>query len=46
MILVHKPLEDNENNRKTQDLISYPYTKTNIFPKELNLTTLIEQQIE
>lgn len=29
----------------TQGLISYPRTETNIFPKELNLTTLVEQQV-
>lgn len=28
----------------TQGLISYPRTETNIFPKELNLTPLVEQQ--
>lgn len=28
----------------TQGFISYPRTETNIFPKELNLTTLVEQQ--
>lgn len=30
----------------TQGYISYPRTETNIFPKELNLTPLVEQQIE
>jgi len=29
----------------TQDRNSYPRTESNIFPKELNLTTLVEQQI-
>lgn len=29
----------------TQGLISYPRTETNIFPKELNLVPLVEQQI-
>jgi len=29
----------------TQGLISYPRTETNIFPKGLNLSTLVEQQI-
>ncbi|XP_011696308.1 PREDICTED: DNA topoisomerase 3-alpha-like isoform X2 [Wasmannia auropunctata] len=29
----------------TQGLISYPRTETNIFPKELNLTSLVEQQV-
>lgn len=29
----------------TQGLISYPRTETNIFPKELNLGTLVEQQV-
>lgn len=28
----------------TQGLISYPRTETNIFPKELNLTNLVEIQ--
>lgn len=28
----------------TQGLISYPRTETNIFPKELNLSNLIEMQ--
>lgn len=28
----------------TQGLISYPRTETNIFPKELNLVPLVEQQ--
>jgi len=28
-----------------QGLISYPRTETNIFPKELNLITLVEQQV-
>lgn len=28
----------------TQGFISYPRTETNIFPKELNLRTLVEQQ--
>ncbi|XP_074027448.1 topoisomerase 3-alpha isoform X2 [Leptinotarsa decemlineata] len=28
----------------TQGFISYPRTETNIFPKELNLTNLVEQQ--
>ncbi|XP_075035334.1 DNA topoisomerase 3-alpha isoform X2 [Mixophyes fleayi] len=28
----------------TQGFISYPRTETNIFPKDLNLTTLVEQQ--
>ncbi|CAH1132115.1 unnamed protein product [Ceutorhynchus assimilis] len=28
----------------TQGYISYPRTETNIFPKELNLTSLVEQQ--
>lgn len=30
----------------TQGYISYPRTETNIFPKELNLTPLVEQQTE
>ncbi|KAF5282481.1 hypothetical protein FQR65_LT14290 [Abscondita terminalis] len=30
----------------TQGYISYPRTETNIFPKELNLTPLVEQQYE
>ncbi|XP_018576007.1 DNA topoisomerase 3-alpha, partial [Anoplophora glabripennis] len=30
----------------TQGYISYPRTETNIFPKELNLTPLVEQQME
>ncbi|KAL6425769.1 hypothetical protein ACFW04_009678 [Cataglyphis niger] len=29
----------------TQGLISYPRTETNIFPKELNLVPLVEQQV-
>ncbi|KAM6186541.1 DNA topoisomerase 3-alpha isoform 2-T2 [Rhynchocyon petersi] len=29
----------------TQGYISYPRTETNIFPRELNLVTLVEQQI-
>jgi len=29
----------------TQCLISYLRMETNIFPKELNLTTLVEQQL-
>jgi len=29
----------------TQGLISYPRTETNIFPKELNLRSLVEQQV-
>lgn len=29
----------------TQGFISYPRTETNIFPKELNLTSLVEQQV-
>ncbi|XP_043282563.1 DNA topoisomerase 3-alpha isoform X2 [Venturia canescens] len=29
----------------TQGLISYPRTETNIFPKELNLSTLVQQQV-
>ncbi|XP_036596629.1 DNA topoisomerase 3-alpha [Trichosurus vulpecula] len=29
----------------TQGYISYPRTETNIFPKDLNLTTLVQQQI-
>lgn len=29
----------------TQGLISYPRTETNIFPKELNLLPLVEQQV-
>ncbi|XP_073504566.1 DNA topoisomerase 3-alpha [Phyllobates terribilis] len=29
----------------TQGYISYPRTETNIFPKDLNLTTLVEQQM-
>lgn len=29
----------------TQGLISYPRTETNIFPKELNLAPLVEQQV-
>ncbi|XP_006901251.1 PREDICTED: DNA topoisomerase 3-alpha [Elephantulus edwardii] len=29
----------------TQGYISYPRTETNIFPKDLNLVTLVEQQI-
>lgn len=29
----------------TQGLISYPRTETNIFPDNLNLTPLVEQQI-
>ncbi|XP_011144136.1 DNA topoisomerase 3-alpha isoform X2 [Harpegnathos saltator] len=29
----------------TQGLISYPRTETNIFPKELNLAALVEQQV-
>ncbi|CAL7941209.1 unnamed protein product [Xylocopa violacea] len=29
----------------TQGLISYPRTETNIFPKELNLTPLVNQQV-
>ncbi|XP_032697180.1 DNA topoisomerase 3-alpha isoform X2 [Lontra canadensis] len=29
----------------TQGYISYPRTETNIFPKDLNLTALVEQQI-
>ncbi|KAM9695205.1 DNA topoisomerase 3-alpha isoform 2-T2 [Trichechus inunguis] len=29
----------------TQGYISYPRTETNIFPKDLNLTVLVEQQI-
>lgn len=28
----------------TQGFISYPRTETNIFPKELNLVNLVEQQ--
>lgn len=28
----------------TQGYISYPRTETNIFPKELNLVPLVEQQ--
>lgn len=28
----------------TQGFISYPRTETNIFPKELNLNALVEQQ--
>lgn len=28
----------------TQGYISYPRTETNIFPKELNLTSLVEKQ--
>lgn len=28
----------------TQGIISYPRTETNIFPKELNLVPLVEQQ--
>ncbi|XP_023395516.2 DNA topoisomerase 3-alpha isoform X1 [Loxodonta africana] len=30
----------------TQGYISYPRTETNIFPKDLNLTALVEQQIQ
>ncbi|MBN3306928.1 TOP3A topoisomerase, partial [Amia calva] len=30
----------------TQGLISYPRTETNIFPKDLNLTSLVEQQTQ
>ena len=30
----------------TQGLISYPRTETNIFPKELNLQLLVEQQTQ
>ncbi|CAK9834424.1 DNA topoisomerase 3-alpha [Anthophora retusa] len=30
----------------TQGLISYPRTETNIFPKELNLIPLVNQQVE
>ncbi|CAJ0915088.1 unnamed protein product [Ranitomeya imitator] len=30
----------------TQGYISYPRTETNIFPKDLNLTTLVEQQTQ
>ncbi|GFT86693.1 DNA topoisomerase 3-alpha [Trichonephila clavipes] len=30
----------------TKGYISYPRTETNIFPKELNLTSLVEQQLE
>lgn len=29
----------------TQGFISYPRTETNIFPKELNLTPLVNQQV-
>lgn len=29
----------------TQGFISYPRTETNIFPKELNLVSLVEQQV-
>ena len=29
----------------TQGLISYPRTETNIFPKELNLAPLVDQQL-
>lgn len=29
----------------TQGLISYPRTETNIFPKELNLVPLVNQQV-
>lgn len=29
----------------SQGLISYPRTETNIFPKELNLTPLVNQQV-
>uniref|UniRef100_V9IER8 DNA topoisomerase n=1 Tax=Apis cerana TaxID=7461 RepID=V9IER8_APICE len=29
----------------TQGLISYPRTETNIFPKELNLISLVNQQV-
>jgi len=29
----------------TQGLNSYPRTETNIFPKELNLTTLVKKQM-
>jgi len=34
-----------ENSRRIVHSRSYPSTKTNIFPKELNLTTSVEQQI-
>lgn len=30
----------------TQGFISYPRTETNIFPNELNLTNLVEMQME
>ncbi|KAG5279433.1 hypothetical protein AALO_G00077730 [Alosa alosa] len=30
----------------TQGLISYPRTETNIFPKDLNLTSLVQQQTQ
>ncbi|XP_075686737.1 DNA topoisomerase 3-alpha isoform X1 [Rhinoderma darwinii] len=30
----------------TQGFISYPRTETNVFPKDLNLTTLVEQQTQ
>ena len=30
----------------TQGYISYPRTETNIFPKELNLTPLVELQTQ
>lgn len=29
----------------TQGYISYPRTETNIFPKELNLSNLVQQQL-
>lgn len=29
----------------TQGYISYPRTETNIFPKEMNLSTLVEMQV-
>lgn len=30
----------------TQGFISYPRTETNIFPKELNLSSLVETQVQ
>jgi len=30
----------------SQGFISYPRTETNIFPKELNLSNLVQKQIE
>lgn len=30
----------------TQGLISYPRTETNIFPKDINLSSLVEKQVD